>query len=94
MTVWKYYWIHEFFVDSRYEIIFFWFHKKMWKSDFQQNEDKTCVWSIFQMLIFLRVCAVIFELDEVSMSHFVKFEFLSMTLKIEREFEKQRQFWV
>ena len=36
----------------------------------------------------MRVCAVIFELDEVSMSNFVKFEFLSMTLKIERVFEK------
>ena len=36
----------------------------------------------------MRVGAIIFELDEVSMSNFVKFEFLSMTLKIERVFEK------
>ena len=38
--------------------------------------------------LVLRVGAVIFELDEVSMSNFVKFKFLSMTLKIERVFEK------
>ena len=31
---------------------------------------------------------VIFELDKVSMSNFVRFEFLGMTLKIERVFEK------
>ena len=36
----------------------------------------------------MRVGAVIFELDKVSMSNFVKFEFLAMTLKIERVFEK------
>ena len=38
----------------------------------------------------LRVGAVIFELDKVSMSNFVKFKFMSMTLKIEREFEKNK----
>ena len=42
----------------------------------------------FKCSFVLRVGAVIFELDEVSMSNFVKFEFLSMTLKIERVFEK------
>ena len=36
----------------------------------------------------LRVGAVLFELDKVKMSNFVKFKFLSMTLKIERIFEK------
>ena len=36
----------------------------------------------------LRVGAVIFELDKVSMSNFVKFEFWSMTLKIERVIKK------
>ena len=36
----------------------------------------------------MRVGAFIFELDKVSMSNFVKFEFLGMTLKIERVFEK------
>ena len=35
-----------------------------------------------------RVGAVLFELDKVKISNFVKFKFLSMTLKIERVFEK------
>ena len=35
-----------------------------------------------------RVGAVIFELDKVSMSNFVQLEFWSMTLKIQRAFEK------
>ena len=39
----------------------------------------------------LRVVAVIFELDKISMSNFVKFKFRSMTLKIERVFEKTNQ---
>ena len=38
-----------------------------------------------------RVCAVIFELDEVSISNFVKFPCQRMTLKIERVFEKTNQ---
>ena len=42
------------------------------------------------MLIGLRVVAVIFELDKVSMSNFVKFEFLGMSLKIEWVFEKNK----
>ena len=42
----------------------------------------------FKCSLVLRVGAVIFELDEISMSNFVKFKFLSMTLKIERVFEK------
>ena len=42
----------------------------------------------FKCSFVLRVGAVIFELNEVSMSNFVKFKFLSMTLKIERVFEK------
>ena len=41
------------------------------------------------MLIFFRVGAVIFELNRVSMSNFVKFEFMSKTLKIERVFAKE-----
>ena len=36
----------------------------------------------------MRVGAVIFELGKVSMSNFVKFEFLSMTLKIEKLLKK------
>ena len=42
----------------------------------------------FKCSFVLRVGAVIFELDEVSISNFGKFQFLSMTLKIERVFEK------
>ena len=49
---------------------------------------KTWYVRFFQCSFVLRVGAVIFEIDKVSMSNFVKFEFLSMTLKIERVFEK------
>ena len=51
---------------------------------------KTKTWFVyfFKCSFVLKVCAVIFELDKVSMSNFVKFEILSMTLKIERVFEK------
>ena len=35
---------------------------------------------LFKCSYVLRVVAVIFELDEVSMSNFVKLKFLSMTL--------------
>ena len=44
--------------------------------------------SFFKCSFVLRVGVVIFELDKVTMSNFVKFEFRSMTLKIERVFEK------
>ena len=48
------------------------------------------IWFVcfFKCSFVLRVGAVIFELDRVSMSNFVKLKFWSMTLKIEREFEK------
>ena len=49
---------------------------------------KTWFVRFFKCSFVLRVGAVIFELDKVSMSNFVKFEFLGMTLKIERVFEK------
>ena len=49
---------------------------------------KTWFVSFFKCSFVLRVGAVIFELDKVSMSNLVKFEFRSMTLKIERIFEK------
>ena len=49
---------------------------------------KTWFVCFFKCSFVLRVGAVIFELDKVSMSNFVKFEFRSMTLKIERVFEK------
>ena len=49
---------------------------------------KTWFAGFFKCSFFWRVVAVIFELDEVSMSNFVKFEFLGMTLKVERVFEK------
>ena len=43
---------------------------------------------LFKCSFLKRVCAVIFELDEVSTSFFIKFQFQRMTLKIERVFEK------
>ena len=49
---------------------------------------KTWFVCFFKCSFVLRVGAVIFELDKVSMSNFVKFKFLGMTLKIERVFEK------
>ena len=49
---------------------------------------KTWFVCFFKCSFVLRVCEVIFELDKVSMSNIVKFEFLDMTLKIERVFEK------
>ena len=51
---------------------------------------KIKIWFVcfFKCPFVLRVGAVIFELDKVSMSNFVKFKFLSMTLEIERVFEK------
>ena len=47
---------------------------------------------LFKCSFVLRVGAVILELDKVSMSNIVKFEFRSMTLKIERVFEKRTKF--
>ena len=49
---------------------------------------KTLFVRFFKCSFVLRVGAVIFELDKVSMSNFVKFKLLGMTLKIERVFEK------
>ena len=49
---------------------------------------KTWFVCFFKYLFVLRVGAGIFELVKVSMSTFVKFEFLGMTSKIERVFEK------
>ena len=49
---------------------------------------KTLFVCFFKCSFLKRVCAVIFELDEVSTSNFVKFRFQRMTLKIERVFEK------
>ena len=42
----------------------------------------------FKCSFVLRVGAVIFELNKVRMSNFVKFEFWSRTMKIKRVFEK------
>ena len=39
----------------------------------------------------MRVSSVLFELDEVCISNFVKFRFQRMTLKIERVFERKKQ---
>ena len=52
---------------------------------------KTWFVRFFKCLFVLRVCAVKFESDKFSMSNFVKFQFLSMTLKIERVFQKTKQ---
>ena len=49
---------------------------------------KTLFVRFFKCSFLKRVCAVIFELDEVSTSNFVKFLFQRMTLKIEKVFEK------
>ena len=49
---------------------------------------KTWFVCFFKYSFVLRVGAVKFELGKVSMSNFVKFEFCSMTLKIEGIFEK------
>ena len=49
---------------------------------------KTWFVRFFKCSFVWRVGAVIFELDKVSMSNFVKFKFLGMTLKIKRVFEK------
>ena len=46
------------------------------------------VCSFFKCSFVLRIGVVIFELDKVTMSNFVKFEFWSMTLRIGRVFEK------
>ena len=54
-------------------------------------KTKTMVCSFFKCSLVLRVCTVIFEHDKVSMSKFVKFEFLSMTLQIERVLKKMSQ---
>ena len=51
---------------------------------------KTWFVCFFKCSFVLRVAAVIFELNKVSMSNFVKFEFLSTTLEIERVFEKMK----
>ena len=48
------------------------------------------VCSFFKCSFVLRVGAVIFELDKVSMSKFVQFKFLSITLNIERVFEEEK----
>jgi hypothetical protein len=51
---------------------------------------KTWFVRFFKCSFVLRVGAVIFELDKVSMSNFGMFEFQSMTLNIERVFEKNK----
>ena len=49
---------------------------------------KTLFVYFFKCSFIKRVGSVIFELDEVSISNFVKFRFQRMTLKIEGVFEK------
>ena len=57
-------------------------------------KTKTWVVYFFKCLFVLRVGAVIFELNKVSMSNFVKLKFQSMTLKIERVSKKKTIFRV
>ena len=54
---------------------------------------KIKTWSVcfFKCSLVSGVGAVIFELDKVSMSSSVKFEFWNMTLKIKRVFEKMNK---
>ena len=54
---------------------------------------KTWFVRFFKCSFVLMVGAVIFELDKDSMSNFVKFEFLCMTLKIEKVIEKTNIIW-
>ena len=52
---------------------------------------KTLLVCFFKCSFTKRVWAVIFELDDISISNFAKFQFQSMTLKIERVFEKRKK---
>ena len=54
---------------------------------------KIITWFVhfFKLSFVLRVGAVLFEFDKVSMSHFVRFKFWSITLKIEGVFEKTKK---
>ena len=71
------------------------FKTKCKKNYFQGGVSKMKIkaWFVcfFKCSLVLRVGAVIFELDKVSMSNFFKFELRSMTLKIEGEFEKNNK---
>ena len=51
---------------------------------------KTWFVRFFKCSLVLRVGAVIFELNKVSMSNFVEFKFWSMTFNIERVFKKKQ----
>ena len=68
------------------------FKVKCEKNDFEVGVSKMKIKTWFVCFLkysfVLRVGAVIFELNKVSMSNFVKFKLLGMTLKIERVFEK------
>ena len=52
---------------------------------------KTWFACFFKCSFVLRAGGVIFELDKVNMSNFVKFELWSITLEIESVFEKNKQ---
>jgi hypothetical protein len=55
---------------------------------------KTWFGRFFKCSFVLRVGAVIFELNKVNMSNFVKFKFWRMTLKSEGVFEKKNKILV
>ena len=55
------------------------------------NEDKNIFCPFFKYLLNNRVEADKFELNEVSISNFVKFRFQSKSSKIEQSFEKKKK---
>ena len=60
--------------------------KMTFKLELKKMKIKTWFVCFFKCPFVLRVGAVVFKLDKFSMSNVVKFEFRSMTLKIERVF--------
>ena len=66
----------------------------MWKNDFTVGVSIMMIRTLrvyfFECSFIKKVWSVIYELDEVSISNFVKFQFQRMTLKIERVFEEEK----
>ena len=65
--------------------------KMTFKLELAKMKTKNKFVCFFKCSFVLRVGAVIFELRKVSMLNFVKLKFLSMTLKIERQFEEEKE---
>ena len=72
--------------------IFLMFKIKCEKNDFTVGDSKKKIKTLFvyffKCLFIKRVWSVIFELDEATLSNFVKFRFQRITLKIEQVFGK------